>query len=259
MVPYATIAFLVLMVAMAWQVTGFVPTEESLSPVWWSQETAANGQWWRLATSIFAHGGLLHLAFNAIALISLSSLERQLGPVTFTGIFLAAGLGGGIAHVATSSIPTVGASGAIFGLLGVLLLLAPTTQLNLFFLPVPAVVLMPLYLSVVLLVPGFSEVAPIAHWAHLGGLFVGMAAGLGLAPRQGAKHLAYISLIFVATLVLVTAVTEMRIDHLAETYQAQGLVQVIAETWQAWLSLVVIFLAVGLLERETDDAVDRAV
>jgi membrane associated rhomboid family serine protease len=222
--------------------------------VWWSQETANEGQWWRLATSMFAHGGVLHLVFNAVALLSLSTLERRLGTQAFAGIFLAAGLGGGIAHVATTEIPTVGASGAIFGLLGVLLLLAPTTQLNLFFLPVPAVVLMPLYLSVVLLVPGFSELAPIAHWAHLGGLFVGMAAGLGLAPRQGAKHLAYIALVFAATLVLVTAVTEMRLDHLVDTYQTQGLVQVLAETWQAWLSLVVIFVAVGLLESEAEDA-----
>jgi rhomboid protease GluP len=152
---------------VAWQVTGFVPTEATLSPVWFSTETLQAGEWHRLLTSIVAHGGPLHLIFNTIAIVSLARLEGRLSSLTYAVVFLASGVAGNLAHVLVRTQPVVGASGAIFGMLGVLLALAPATRLFFFGLPVPAAILLPGYAAVVLLVPGLEQLAPIAHFAHL--------------------------------------------------------------------------------------------
>lgn len=249
--PVATWIFLALMGWMAWQVTGLLPTEASLSQVWWSQQTQADGEWWRVITSMFAHAGPLHLGFNALALYSLSNLERQLGTPTFALLFMASGIGGALAHTMTSSIPAVGASGAIFGLLGVLLVLAPTAQLAILGFPMPAMVALMGYLAVVLMVPAFSELAPIAHAAHIGGLIVGMAGALAMAPKQGLVHLGYIGLVFVAALLLVGELTSIQFDQLANTFQSQGWLAVLERTWRAWVALGVIVAAVIALERDT--------
>ncbi len=251
-IPYATITFLVLMVCVAWLVTGFIPTEASLSGLWWSREAMADGEWWRLATSMFAHGGILHLLFNGIALLSMAPLERRLGTATFAMIFLGAGVGGGLAHVMTSSIPAVGASGAIFGLLGVILVLAPRMELGLMGIPIPAIVLLPLYMSAVLFVPALSEI-PIAHWAHLGGMFVGMAAGIGLRPRQALVHLIYVGLFFLATSALVSAIQATAWRAWLQQVQTEGLLPAVVDLWPVWLPVIVILILLEALRREERD------
>jgi rhomboid protease GluP len=79
-----------------------------------------HGQWWRLFTSLFLHGSLLHLAFNMIALWQVGQLvERLFGSLRFVGLYLFAGLCGGIASVMWNPhVNSVGASGAIFGIVG---------------------------------------------------------------------------------------------------------------------------------------------
>jgi membrane associated rhomboid family serine protease len=96
------------------------------------------GDWWRLFTAMFLHGGVLHIAFNMFALWWLGSVvEQALGPVRFLLLYLAGGLAGSagalvipITHVSGGwstqyqpFVPTVGASGAIFAILGALLVL----------------------------------------------------------------------------------------------------------------------------------------
>jgi rhomboid protease GluP len=88
------------------------------------------GEWWRLLVPIFLHGGLLHFAFNSMALLQLGPLvEEEYGTERFTFIYLMSGLLGNVVSqglrllgiVPTGNVVTVGASGAIFGMIGLLL------------------------------------------------------------------------------------------------------------------------------------------
>jgi membrane associated rhomboid family serine protease len=78
------------------------------------------GQWWRLITAAFLHGGLLHIAFNMWALLWLgTAVEGALGHFRFLLLYLASGLAGSAGALLWSpNTPVVGASGAIFGILG---------------------------------------------------------------------------------------------------------------------------------------------
>ena len=84
-----------------------------------NNEAIRNGELWRLGTSMLLHGNLLHLAVNAYALWVLGTvLERLYGMRRFLSLFVIAGLGGAVASYLFTDANSVGASGAIFGLLG---------------------------------------------------------------------------------------------------------------------------------------------
>lgn len=87
--------------------------------------SVADGQWWRLVTAMFLHGFLLHIAFNMYALWVIGTpVEQYLGPTRFVGLYFVSGLAGSAgALVATPTSPVVGASGAIFGILGAMLII----------------------------------------------------------------------------------------------------------------------------------------
>jgi rhomboid protease GluP len=82
-----------------------------------------SGQWWRLVTYMFLHGGLMHIAFNMWCLWDLGALcESLYGRWTFAAIYFITGIGAGLASVAWNpQVLSVGASGAIFGLAGALI------------------------------------------------------------------------------------------------------------------------------------------
>lgn len=86
-------------------------------------DTVSAGQWWRLLTSMFLHGGLLHLAFNMYVLWQIGPLvERLLGNSGYLLIYLVSALAGGLVSLAWNPYSaSVGASGAIFGIFGTLL------------------------------------------------------------------------------------------------------------------------------------------
>ena len=88
-----------------------------------------NGQWWRLLTNIFLHGGLLHLVFNSIVLVNIGIyLEPLLGQIRLLMIYLVTGILASLTSVLVHQHPvvSVGASGAIFGLYGFFLALLTT-------------------------------------------------------------------------------------------------------------------------------------
>lgn len=164
----------------------------------WPAAVAINGEWYRLLTSVFLHGSLLHLAFNMYVLFVLGPpLERLLGHVRFLILFLIAGLGGAVASFAFSSVNTVsvGASGAIFGLMGALVvagrhLKADITQ-----------VLVLIGINVVI---GF--IAPGIDWrAHLGGLITGAAVALVFSKAPGGRQQTAVQVVGCAGIVLVLA------------------------------------------------------
>jgi membrane associated rhomboid family serine protease len=83
----------------------------------------SNGEWWRLATSTFVHTGMLHLLIDTAVLIQLgATLERLVGRVTFTAVYLSAGAFAGLINLSAYPVNvTVGSSATIFGLYGLLL------------------------------------------------------------------------------------------------------------------------------------------
>jgi rhomboid protease GluP len=142
----------------------------------------ADGQVWRLFTSMFLHAGLLHLAFNGYALVAIGTdLERILGWKRFLTIYILAGLLGSLASYALSDRLAVGASGAIFGLIGALaaFFLRHRERLGAWGRNRLANIA---FLIGINLVFGFTQPG-IDNYAHLGGLVSGFALGWALAPR----------------------------------------------------------------------------
>ncbi|MEU2867836.1 rhomboid family intramembrane serine protease [Streptomyces olivoreticuli] len=142
-------------------------------------EGVAEGQWYRLLTSMFLHQAPMHIAFNMLSLWWLGPpLEAALGRARYLALYLLAGLGGSALTflVADPAQPSLGASGAIFGLLGATAVLM--RRLNYDMRPVIALLVLNLIFT-------FAW-ANIAWQAHIGGLVVGTAVAYGLvhAPRD---------------------------------------------------------------------------
>jgi rhomboid protease GluP len=141
-----------------------------------------SGQWWRLVTYMFLHGGLLHIAFNMWCLWDLGALAESLyGRWTFGTIYLITGIAGGLASVAWNpQVLSVGASGAIFGLAGALI---ASFYLGEFSLPKIAI---GGTLRSLLVFAGFNlffggVVGGIDNACHIGGLVSGLILGALIA------------------------------------------------------------------------------
>lgn len=140
----------------------------------------AQGEYWRLFTAIFIHSGFLHIGFNAYALYILGrDVERFSGALRFTVLFLLAGLSGSIFSLIFNPSPSVGASGAIFGLIGALAvflyrhrqLFGERGRRNLQNIVIIALINLAIGLQ-----------GNIDNWAHLGGLVGGLLLGWVLGP-----------------------------------------------------------------------------
>ncbi len=147
-----------------------------------------SGEWWRLLTNIFEHGGLLHVAFNMWCLWNLGQLcESLYGPSTYAAIYLICGLGASLASAAWHPyVPSVGASGAIFGLAGTLI---AAFKLGEFSVPRSALsgTLRSLGAFVVYNLIFGAVIPGIDNTAHIGGLVTGLIVGALIAvsaPRQ---------------------------------------------------------------------------
>lgn len=201
--PVVTIALAVVILGVAWQVTGFLPGPEDVLPHAWSRDAMARGDWSLLVTSAFVHGGILHLAFNLVALVSFGPVvERSLGHARFLALYAVSLALGGIAHALApgGDVPVVGASGAIFGLLGVMIVILPLAPVALMgVLPMPILLASALYVAAVPVLTGFSDVMPIAHAAHLGGFAAGVGVGAAFAPRRALRLAPGAAAVFVAT------------------------------------------------------------
>ena len=145
----------------------------------WPIGIAMNGEWWRLFTSAFLHGSFIHIAFNMYVLFFLGpTLERILGHARFLILYILAALGGSVASYWFSDMNTVsvGASGAIFGLMGALVVAGRRLKYDI------TQVLVLLGINVVI---GF--ISPSVDWrAHLGGLVAGavVAAIMVFPPKR---------------------------------------------------------------------------
>jgi rhomboid protease GluP len=141
----------------------------------------AEGEAWRLVSSVFLHSGVVHLGFNMLSLYFLGSfVEAAFGRSRFLALYLLSGVSGGLAYLYFGGFnaPAVGASGAIFGLLGGVLGYALRRGTFSWQNPLIRQLLILLALNLYL---GFS-IPNISNTAHLGGLAGGFAFGWLVAP-----------------------------------------------------------------------------
>lgn len=157
------------------------------------------GTYSTLFTSMFLHGGLMHLAGNMLFLyIFGDNLEDEMGHAGYALFYVASGLGAGLAHLMSapySQVPTVGASGAIAGVMGGYLLLFPKARVDvllifIFFvklLPVPAWLMLAIWFGLQL----FSGIGSdptgggVAYWAHAGGFVIGLILTVPVFLKRG--------------------------------------------------------------------------
>ncbi|MFI2783897.1 rhomboid family intramembrane serine protease [Streptomyces sp. ALB3] len=150
-------------------------------------EGVAEGQWYRLVTSMFLHQEVWHIAFNMLGLWWLGGpLEAALGRVRYLALYLLSGLAGSVLTYGVSDPAqgSLGASGAVFGLLGATAVLM--RRMNYDMRPVIA-------LLVVNLIFTFNPWGGIAWQAHVGGLVAGalIAVAMVHAPRQRRNMVQY--------------------------------------------------------------------
>ncbi|RJQ15490.1 rhomboid family intramembrane serine protease [Candidatus Woesearchaeota archaeon] len=142
---------------------------------------------WTLITSMFLHSSIFHLVFNMYVLLIFGSLlESKIGTKRFLLIYFVSGILAGI--VSTFFYPAVlGASGAIMGVMGVIIIIMPDLKV-LFFFAIP----MPLWVAslviVLIDVVGIFVPSGIANIAHLAGLAVGLLYGLTLRKEKKIYH-----------------------------------------------------------------------
>lgn len=183
-------------------------------------------EWWRVFTAMFIHAGVLHLATNMWCLWNLGLLgEPMLGPLGMAAVYLLSGIAGNllglgadalmstVQGIPLSQIPSVGASGAVFGIAGLLIIFLKRARL-----PIAETELRRLRRSV-LFFAGINFVlgaginfAPtdmkVDNMAHLGGFLMGIALGVGLASEFAAGRQKYFrrqGIVFLLATVLMAA------------------------------------------------------
>jgi membrane associated rhomboid family serine protease len=175
------------------------PFEPLDSPPWWAT----------VLTSMFMHGGILHIAFNMLFLwVFGNNIEDSMGRGRFVLFYLLAGIAAAYAQAlldTNATVPAIGASGAVAGVLGGYLLLYPharvlTLVFIIFFvtlIEIPAVVMLGIWF-VLQFLPAIGQVATpdvsasgggVAYFAHIGGFVFGLAAIKLFANRyRAARH-----------------------------------------------------------------------
>ncbi|WP_338698428.1 rhomboid family intramembrane serine protease [Streptomyces sp. Q6] len=164
----------------------------------------AEGQWYRLITAMFLHGGYIHLAFNMLSLWWIGGpLEAALGRARYLALYFVSGLAGSALTylLAAPNQPSLGASGAIFGLFGATAVLL--RRLNYDMRPVIALLVINLIFTF-----GWSNIA----WeAHIGGLVAGLVVGYAMvhAPRERRALVQYgtCAVVLLAVIVMVVVRT----------------------------------------------------
>lgn len=152
-----------------------------------------------LITSMFLHGGWLHLAGNMLFLyIFGDNVEDEMGHIPFLGFYLATGVAASAIHILSapgSVVPVVGASGAIAGVMGGYMLLFPKARVDILLIliiifrvfPIPAWIMLAVWFGMQLIggVGSDPNAGGVAYWAHAGGFIAGVLLTLPLWLRLG--------------------------------------------------------------------------
>jgi len=160
----------------------------------------SNGQdLYSLISSMFLHGGWMHLLGNMLFLyIFGDNLEDEMGHSRYLAFYLASGIAAGVIQAASdpaSTIPTVGASGAIAGVMGGYFLLYPKAKVDVLFIfviffrifSIPAYICLGVWFGLQIFNGAGSDpsLGGVAYWAHAGGFIVGFTLTLPIWHRRG--------------------------------------------------------------------------
>ena len=147
--------------------------------LWLDAPQLHSGGWWRLVTTMFLHASILHIAFNMWALWVIGKpVEQYLGPLRYIGLYFVSGLAGSAGALLQTPGVTVGASGAIFGILGAMMILEWQVTGRL---AGQAATLIAINLAISFAIPGIS-------WGgHVGGLIGGILVMLAYAHWRGGR------------------------------------------------------------------------
>lgn len=148
-----------------------------------------------LLTSMFLHGGWMHILGNMLFLwVFGDNVEDRFGHVRYLGLYLLFGLTASVAHIAFSmgsEIPTIGASGAVSGVLGAYLVFYPAARVKallplgfiMFYRELPAMLFLGLWFGLQLfsgvMSLGAGAAGGVAWWAHIGGFVIGATTAFG--------------------------------------------------------------------------------
>jgi len=162
-----------------------------------------NFYFWTFLTSMFMHAGFFHLFVNMFSMLFVGNLvERIIGKKRFISFYLLSGLFAGILFLLVSlfvpseNVYAVGASGAIFGLIGLLMMLTPNLPVYMMFIPIP--IKMKYAAPAMLFILWFISIlgnVPVGNTAHLGGFIFGLIYGFYLRKKYKNKT-KYLSKLF---------------------------------------------------------------
>ena len=179
----ATLTILVVTV-LIWMLAQQDPNRVIL-PFMLIHEAIRAGEWWRLITSVFMHYEFTHIAFNMMSLYMFGRyVERIFGTGRFLLIYFLSGLTGSLMAFALHPNPSLGASGAIFGLFGALLAFGRYDRKT-FAMTIGASIYGLLAINIV-----FGFIMPrVGYWAHIGGLIGGFLLAMALGvPKHERKQ-----------------------------------------------------------------------
>ncbi len=159
---------------------------------------------WRWFTAMFLHANASHLFFNMLGLYFFGKiLEEEVRKDWFLSIYFVSGLIGDFVYMFTSPEPVVGASGAIFGVMGAVMLLNPVKKIHLYLFPLPLGIIAITFAIFETIVVYFQpSLAPsnVANVAHLGGLLTGSIFAYFYEPKRAVKGT---FVVFVCVLILI--------------------------------------------------------
>ena len=207
---YLSVTTWLIIVSTLLSIAGFISfaiSENSIKYIALTPSYILQGRYlWTLITHMFAHGGIAHLLINMFVLFSLGSLsERIIGRKRFFWFYILSGLFAAILTVFLSGffgttelgarifgspeISAVGASGAIFAIAGLYVVLLPKLKFMIIFLPffsLPAYIMIPLILFAMWILTIFLNL-PIGNVAHFGGFLAGIIYGVYLRQKYKRK------------------------------------------------------------------------
>ena len=139
---------------------------------------ATGGMFWQFFTYMFMHGGVFHIAINMfVLLIFAPRVEDVVGRTRFLLLYFASGIFSGIFYLfltgAESQILMLGASGAVYAVVAAFAILYPKEVIFVYFMPLPAAVVLVLLVLIESVFGVFSLEAGVANWGHVGGLIAG--------------------------------------------------------------------------------------
>jgi len=203
--PYITTTLIVINVLVFLATKALFSDDAALGQLYhdWAMIPARlseGGGYYTLISSMFLHGGWMHLGGNMLFLwVFGDNLEDELGHVGFLILYLAFGVLASVAQIAAgpfSPIPVIGASGAIAGVMGGYLLLFPRARVDVLFIfviifkifPIPAWIVLSVWLAIQI----FSGIGAdasagggVAYWAHAGGFLAGFVLMLPVWLHKG--------------------------------------------------------------------------